>query len=249
MSIVKIKKAFTLIELLVVIAIIALLLAILLPSLNKVKDIARKTMCRSNFRQIGTVMGVYSAEHNFDYRKASRKKKSTLSNSWLWVNGTADYAHENNRMRNAIMRTGLLTDYEMFFCPSYRNFSYNKNYDAASMNGGIPPSRTTQELLDDGKTLAFKSAYVWVYKKEVASNVRSVSNGSIGAMMLDMTDDCWARLKAEGGGFGTSTINLGIEQTYYHYNVLMHDLSVDNPTDKDEEMNPYLWASTKWAGI
>lgn len=48
------KKGFTLIELLVVIAIIALLLAILLPGLNKVKDSAKSLVCRTNIRSLTT---------------------------------------------------------------------------------------------------------------------------------------------------------------------------------------------------
>ena len=48
------RKGFTLIELLVVIAIIALLLAILLPGLNKVKETAKSVVCRSNVRSLTT---------------------------------------------------------------------------------------------------------------------------------------------------------------------------------------------------
>jgi prepilin-type N-terminal cleavage/methylation domain-containing protein len=58
------KRAFTLIELLVVIAIIALLLAILLPSLSKVKQIARDVVCRTNLKQWSLIWAMYTNEHN-----------------------------------------------------------------------------------------------------------------------------------------------------------------------------------------
>ena len=60
----KLNKGFTLIELLVVIAIIALLLAILSPSLQKVKDAARSVVCRAHMRAAGVGMQIYVNEWN-----------------------------------------------------------------------------------------------------------------------------------------------------------------------------------------
>lgn len=58
------KKAFTLIELLVVISIIALLLAILMPALGKVKKQAQSTVCKSNLKQWGLAYSLYAADYN-----------------------------------------------------------------------------------------------------------------------------------------------------------------------------------------
>jgi prepilin-type N-terminal cleavage/methylation domain-containing protein/prepilin-type processing-associated H-X9-DG protein len=57
---VKKPRAFTLIELLVVIAIIALLLAILTPALNAVKQRAQGVVCRSNLKQVGLAANLYA---------------------------------------------------------------------------------------------------------------------------------------------------------------------------------------------
>ena len=58
------KIAFTLIELLVVIAIIALLVSILLPSLQKAKELAKNLVCMSNIRNIGSTLCMYATDNN-----------------------------------------------------------------------------------------------------------------------------------------------------------------------------------------
>ena len=68
------KKGFTLIELLVVIAIIALLLAILMPSLRKAKLIAQDITCRSNVRQWGLVASLYFGDYKGKFPKFANKQ-------------------------------------------------------------------------------------------------------------------------------------------------------------------------------
>ena len=58
------ERGFTLIELLVVIAIIALLLAILIPSLQNARDQAKDVVCRSNMKQWGVMMLMYADDNN-----------------------------------------------------------------------------------------------------------------------------------------------------------------------------------------
>lgn len=65
------QRAFTLIELLVVVAIIALLLAILMPSLRRAKDQAQEVRCASSLRSIGAGFLAYVAENRAFYCSGS----------------------------------------------------------------------------------------------------------------------------------------------------------------------------------
>jgi len=79
------KVGFTLVELLVVIGIIALLISILLPSLNRARDAAKRVHCLSNLRQIGIGF--------FQYGQDFKVYPTRNNNGQFYATWTAELIH------------------------------------------------------------------------------------------------------------------------------------------------------------
>lgn len=115
--------SFTLIELLVVIAIIAILAAMLLPSLNKAKETARQMQCLNNTKTLGVGMMLYS-ETNKGFMAVRDTQNATVGAYRFWhtnvytaVTGK-DWTNPNDKSAS------------FFKCPSYKfdqslGWSYN----------------------------------------------------------------------------------------------------------------------------
>ncbi len=108
------RRGFTLVELLVVIGIIAVLISLLLPSLNKARAQAQRTACLSNLRQVHQAMMLYALQHRDQVPLGYRKAKQF--NSMLYSATASKFV-----IFGHLFQARLLADGRAFYCPSEDN--------------------------------------------------------------------------------------------------------------------------------
>ena len=136
----KIKKGFTLIELLVVIAIIAILLSVLMPALNRVKEAGKRVQCLNNARSLtmGWLLYVEDNEGKFP------KPYTSTDGGWMYdqnpfkpsADGTVQGTAEKQL---ASIRAGVIFPYleseSVYRCPVAKKYELRTYSMAQSLNG------------------------------------------------------------------------------------------------------------------
>jgi len=149
------RRAFTLVELLVVIGIIAILIAMLLPAINRARENARRVRCLSNMRQL-TIAWLSYAQNN-----KGKLCGANTRDPWDWVQG----GDTLDSLKQGVLWPYINND-EVFHCPNDR-IDWRRNYSINSwLNGEGPPAPNETKLATNIAQLKYPS-HTFVFIEEL----------------------------------------------------------------------------------
>ncbi len=138
------RWAFTLVELLVVIAVIGILVALLLPAVQKVRETASRLQCANNLKQLA--LAVHSYHHLHRLFPANNSPPPALTSSgphWSWLARILPYLEQDSLYRAANIpsnsldqsRAAIAESIKVFFCPSDDALAWGPQTDRADLAG------------------------------------------------------------------------------------------------------------------
>jgi len=132
------RAGFTLIELLVVMAIIAVLIGLLLPAVQKVREAAYRTQCANNLKQIGLACVNYAVSNNRLPSAGSIDSGNPPTNraDWGWAYEILPQLDQENlpKSTDSVIRKTVLP---VYYCPSKRAPAVYGNYAKSDYAGNI----------------------------------------------------------------------------------------------------------------
>lgn len=139
-------SGFTLTQMLAVIAIIAVLAALLIPSISAARDHALAAKCAGNLRQIGAALMAFAADNNGAIPTPTDKYSGAPRRAWA----------------NRLYLGGYITSPDVFFCPSFfpRNNAEADATQRPTYNGSnTPQAYGMRTWVAPGKTMTDTEYY------------------------------------------------------------------------------------------
>lgn len=174
------NRAFTLIELLVVIAVIAILMAVLMPALNRAREQGKRAVCQNNVKQFGISWVLYSDDNDQKLVNACTVENTeghtdTLEPCWLYFHEDAGYDTPEERI-DGIQRGAMwpyIKSLKLYKCPTGIRGEVNTYAIVDSMNGAMSSIPGVSKLYYKKKTQIKRPGERVVYVDEGKTSTQS----------------------------------------------------------------------------
>jgi prepilin-type N-terminal cleavage/methylation domain-containing protein len=217
------QAAFTLIELLVVLAILAVLVGLLLPAVQKVRDAAARMSCQNNLKQIGIALHNYHGREGAfppGYRCQVQASPKATAPGWGWAALLLPDLEQDNLYRrinldrpvedpsHQAVRTTVL---KLFVCPADRSTGVFTVYSEA--NAPLADAATNSYAACHGTGPDIEEAlddFNGMFSRNSRVGVLDVTDGTSNTIAIGERASLFARTPWAGAvNFGTTRVTPG----------------------------------------
>ncbi len=230
------RQAFTLIELLVVIAIIAILIGLLLPAVQKVREAAARMSCSNNLKQIGLGFHNYHGALSQFPNAGSDGPTKTCCNAdnrvgWTWMYWLLPYIEQENLFNNPTDSVVATTAVKIYYCPSRRQptvYSNGARCDYAG-NGGRNMADIGRQgmLARQWATLTLPAGTLPNQKRTMTDVLDGLSN-----TILVGEKQCHPTVLGSSGGDNEVWNNSGWDQDHVRFGEAVPEPDSSHPTSQ-----------------
>jgi prepilin-type N-terminal cleavage/methylation domain-containing protein/prepilin-type processing-associated H-X9-DG protein len=209
------RLGFTLIELLVVIAIIAILIGLLLPAVQKVREAAARSQCMNNLKQMGLAMHSYhdanqSLPPGYSASGSWVEGSNVTTPGWGWATYILPYLEQNNLYSQFNLSqpvenfssadTGIQTMLKVYLCPSdappTAPFAVLNVAGTTTVTTAAPSSYAATCGPDDSEVDA--ETGLGIFYRNSRTRITDISDGTSQTVMVG--DRAWADSKGIWAG-------------------------------------------------